>query len=407
MERIKNNWPFKLISLVFAIALWYYVVSETNPTIKKEFKSIPVNFKNEETLKRKNLTIVDPLEPIVNLKLEGKRNVISRIKRTDIDVYADLNEINDNGEVSLNFAIPQGTSIVEKSDNKLSLKLDEIMTLVKKVDVKRLGELPSDNITVTDIEVVPEEVKITGQKELIDKISKVLVPVDISVMTKDTTISKKIEILDANDGEIENLDVDSTDVTVNVFISSTKQVPIKISAKNKPFDFNEADLKLAKSKITIIGAKDILDKTESVETEVIDLEDFINNTTKKIKLHFPQNISPLSGEDKTIDITYSADVGEGQPSKVFTLKTDNIDLINKKEGKALVLPANLPEVSIRVFGEEKAIDLIKLDDIALKIDLKDLDNGEHNVPIIVDLKKEGVTRTMVNPSTITVKIVDE
>ena len=407
MERIKENWPFKLISLIFAIALWYYVVSETNPNIKKDYKSIPVMYKNEDVLKKKNLTIVDPIDPVVNITLEGKRNVISRVSRDDILVYADMNEINENGEVSLNFSTPQGTSIIEKSDYKIALKLDEIMTLVKKIEVKRIGELPSDNTTVTDIEVVPGEVKITDQKELIDKISKVIVPVDLSVITKDTSISKKVQVFDSNDTEIKDLNIENTDVTVNVFVSSTKQVPIKIAYKNQPFDFNSADLKLGKSKITIIGQKEKLDKIKEISTEVVDLSEFVNNTTKNVKLEFPEGISPLSGEDRFIDVTYSSNVGEGKPSKLFNVSTENIEVINKEKGKALILPPELSEISVRVFGDEKVIETIKLKDFKLKIDLKDLTDGEHSVPIIIELNKEGITNTLVYPTSIKIKIVNE
>lgn len=407
MERIKENWPFKLISLIFAIALWYYVVSETNPNIKKDYKSIPVMYKNEDVLKKKNLTIVDPIDPVVNITLEGKRNVISRVNRDDILVYADMNEINENGEVSLNFSTPQGTSIIEKSDYKIALKLDEIMTLVKKIEVKRIGELPSDNTTVTDIEVVPGEVKITDQKELIDKISKVIVPVDLSVITQDTSISKKVQVFDSNDTEIKDLNIENTDVTVNVFVSSTKQVPIKIAYKNQPFDFNSGDLKLGKSKITIIGQKEKLDKIKEINTEVVDLSEFVNNTTKNVKLEFPEGISPLSGEDRFIDVTYSSNVGEGKPSKLFNVSTENIEVINKEKGKALILPPELSEISVRVFGDEKVIETIKLKDFKLKIDLKDLTDGEHSVPIIIELNKEGITNTLVYPTTIKIKIVNE
>lgn len=407
MERIKKNWPFKLISLIFAIALWYYVVSETNPNIKKDYKSIPVMYKNEDVLKKKNLTIVDPIDPVVNITLEGKRNVISRVNRDDILVYADMNEINENGEVSLNFSTPQGTSIIEKSDYKIALKLDEIMTLVKKIEVKRIGELPSDNTTVTDIEVVPGEVKITDQKELIDKISKVIVPVDLSVITQDTSISKKVQVFDSNDTEIKDLNIENTDVTVNVFVSSTKQVPIKIAYKNQPFDFNSGDLKLGKSKITIIGQKEKLDKIKEINTEVVDLSEFVNNTTKNVKLEFPEGISPLSGEDRFIDVTYSSNVGEGKPSKLFNVSTENIEVINKEKGKALILPPELSEISVRVFGDEKVIETIKLKDFKLKIDLKDLTDGEHSVPIIIELNKEGITNTLVYPTSIKIKIVNE
>lgn len=407
MEKIKENWPFKLISLIFAIALWYYVVSETNPNIKKEYKSIPVSYKNESVLKRKNMTIVDPLDPVVNITLEGKRNVISRVSRNDILVYADMNELNEDGEVSLNFSVPQGTSIIEKSDYKLSLKLDEIMTLVKKVEVKRIGELPSDNTTVTDIEVVPGEVKITDQKELIDRIAKVIVPVDLSVITKDTSISKKIQILDSNDTEIKDLGAENTDVTVNIFVSSTKQVPIKVNYKNQPFDFKSDDLKISKSKMTIIGPKEKLDKIKEVSTEAVDLSEFINNTTKNIRMEFPDGIEPLSVEDKFIDITYSSNLGEGKPSKLFNVSTEKIEVANKSEGKALILPSDLPEVSVRVFGDEKVVETIKLKDFKLKIDVKDLTDGEHSIPIIIELDKEGIDNTLVYPSTIKIKIVNE
>lgn len=407
MEKIKENWPFKLISLIFAIALWYYVVSETNPNIKKEYKAIPVSYKNESVLKRKNMAIIDPIDPVVNVTLEGKRNVISRVSRNDILVYADMNELNENGEVSLNFSVPQGTSIIEKSDYKLTLKLDEIMTLVKKVEVKRIGELPSDNTTVTDIEVVPGEVKITDQKELIDKIAKVIVPVDLSVITKDTSISKKIQILDSNDTEIKELDAENTDVTVNVFVSSTKQVPIKLSYKNQPFDFKSEDLKASKTKMTIIGQKEKLDKIKEISTETVDLSDFINNTTKNIKMEFPEGIAPLSAEDKFIDVTYSSNVGEGKPSKLFNVSTENIEVLNKASGKALILPSDLSEVSVRVFGDEKVVENIRLKDFKLQIDVKDLTDGEHDVPIIIKLDKEGIDNTLVYPSTIKIKIVNE
>ena len=281
------------------------------------------------------------------------------------------------------------------------------MTLVKKVEVKRIGELPSDNTTVTDIEVVPGEVKITDQKELIDKIAKVIVPVDLSVITKDTSISKKIQILDSNDTEIKELDAENTDVTVNVFVSSTKQVPIKLSYKNQPFDFKSEDLKASKTKMTIIGQKEKLDKIKEISTETVDLSDFINNTTKNIKMEFPEGIAPLSAEDKFIDVTYSSNVGEGKPSKLFNVSTENIEVLNKASGKALILPSDLSEVSVRVFGDEKVVENIRLKDFKLQIDLKDLTDGEHDVPIIIVLDKEGIDNTLVYPSTIKIKIVNE
>ena len=89
------------------------------------------------------------------------------------------------------------------------------------------------------------------------------------------------------------------------------------------------------------------------------------------------------------------------------MSTEKIEVVNKTEGKAIILPSDLPEVSVRVFGDEKVVETIKLKDFKLKIDVKDLTDGEHSIPIIIELDQEGIDSNLVYPSTIKIKIVNE
>ena len=47
MERIKKNWPVKLISLIVAIFLWAYVVNNSQNDELRTFRNIPVELKNK------------------------------------------------------------------------------------------------------------------------------------------------------------------------------------------------------------------------------------------------------------------------------------------------------------------------------------------------------------------------
>ena len=46
-----------VLSFVIAICMWTYVVGETNPTVTKTFKDIPIKIKNEKILEEHGLAI--------------------------------------------------------------------------------------------------------------------------------------------------------------------------------------------------------------------------------------------------------------------------------------------------------------------------------------------------------------
>src|SRR5690625_6765 len=79
-----------LISIVFAIFLWSYVMGATNPTIRREYRNLPVELINEETLQNNDMVIVEPKEPTVNVTLSGPRNEINKVQPRDIIVQVDL-----------------------------------------------------------------------------------------------------------------------------------------------------------------------------------------------------------------------------------------------------------------------------------------------------------------------------
>ena len=73
MDLIKKNLKLKIIVVFLAFLCWSYVMAKVNPTITREYRNIPVNLRNIENLYKKNLMVIDPKEPRVNVTLRGRR----------------------------------------------------------------------------------------------------------------------------------------------------------------------------------------------------------------------------------------------------------------------------------------------------------------------------------------------
>ena len=64
-------------------------MSEENPVITTD-KNISVNMTNIASLERQNLTIMEPKDVRVNVKISGKRNDVNKVTERDIIATVDL-----------------------------------------------------------------------------------------------------------------------------------------------------------------------------------------------------------------------------------------------------------------------------------------------------------------------------
>lgn len=408
-SKLKNNWHLKLISLLFAIGLWYYVVMDKNPTTTANYKNIEVTIRNEDYLTKRNLAIVEPTEPVVNVELRGNIKKLNDIKRSDIIVTADMYGVTgDSAEIDLKYTVPDGVTIVNKSQDKMTFKFDEEVTDKFPVKVETIGELPSNSMQLIEAEAVPKEVKISGFRKEIAKIDKdkVKVTLDLSVITESGKITKDIEVYDKNGDLMKDLIMDKTKATINIYIANSKQVSIKPVIKNEPENFSMSDLKLSKDKVTILGEEKIIKDITEISTEPIDLEGVTGNATLKVKLDLPEGVTLLTGEngEDTIDVQIFTNTEEtGISSKRLVKKLSDLQIVNNENNSGILFTNSETDINIDIYGLEDSIKNIKVDDIILSIDVKNLEKGKHEVPIKVE-SIEGVSNITINPSKVNIEI---
>ena len=80
---MRKDLSTKIISLLFAIFMWFYVIQVQDPEIEKNIKDIPVQFTKAE-LEERGLTLTNDKEVQIDIKVRGQRKHISNIKKEDI-----------------------------------------------------------------------------------------------------------------------------------------------------------------------------------------------------------------------------------------------------------------------------------------------------------------------------------
>ena len=90
---LKNNLSLKIISVVVAIILWLYAVSELNPETTKTFNDIPIEIINMNVLNEKNLTLAENPEQIITVRIRGLANDIRKVNISNLKAVLDLSEI--------------------------------------------------------------------------------------------------------------------------------------------------------------------------------------------------------------------------------------------------------------------------------------------------------------------------
>ena len=85
-----NNKVNMIISLLCAIALWFYVVGQVDPKTEKKISDVPIEFINEDSLTDNGLAVSAMDFDTATVTLEGNRADLNRIDKDNIRITADL-----------------------------------------------------------------------------------------------------------------------------------------------------------------------------------------------------------------------------------------------------------------------------------------------------------------------------
>lgn len=171
-----DNWVLKLLSLAFALVLWFFVMGErkleVGYTVPLELKNVPAG-----------MMVANEVPSLVDVRLSGPRTLLMNLGPKDISISVDLVDLKPGltsfKRLEERLNIPSGVKVTRLSPSFIDVKLERIRE--KSVPVKGVvSGIPAEGFQLGDIQLKPEQVTVEGAESEIKDITDVTTaPVDV------------------------------------------------------------------------------------------------------------------------------------------------------------------------------------------------------------------------------------
>ena len=402
-KEIKNNLSIKIFALIIAIILWSYVMSEENPIKPKEIRNVKVQLTNTSSLDRENLMIISPEEAKVNIRVKGKVKTLNDLSGDDFIVTADLSGYKEGDwKVPVYVEVPSDVKLVDYSPKEILFKFEKIIKEDSTVKVETTGELPKGYV-LGEPEVKPQSIYIEGPRSWVNSVSEILATVDITDKTEDIKVTRPIRLLDGKKEDVRGVKQEQSSVEIFIPIYQTKKVPVELQTEGElPDNYDIMDTNIDPSTIEIKGKKEVLRSINIIRTKTMDINSLIGKRNVLVELEIPENVELVDPNQK-VKVTLNIDESKTKTFN-YTLRDVNI----KNLGPELkIAEEDLDQIfEVKVVGLGSKIDELTKEDLSIEIDLKDLEEGEHRVSLLIQ-EQTGIKSIEVIPETLNIKLLKE
>ena len=377
-----ENLIAKILCVLAAVVLWFYVTIADNTTDEKTFTGISVDIRNldriEETL---GLSLISGYDYTVDITVRGTRSELNRLDIEDISAYIDAKDISAAGEYTLPIrtSLPNGVTTGNMSVNYITIYVDKRTTISVPIEVLTSQTIESD-YTLGTPELNIETVNVTGPEEELAKIDHAVAYFDLGRVSKTLLSTGKLVLVDQNNVEITNpyVKLQTTEVTVKFPVYTFKDVPLTVEYKYGYYNDSNVTVTIEPSAIRIKGDPDVLADIDSIVITSLDEKKITDDLTQDVTIMLPDDIENVSGiSSATVTVTH-------KNTETRNIEITNISVLNPNN-----LDYTLESDSITVCfrGTRTLLSFLNSNTVTATIDLGYLNNasGTVSVPVTISV----------------------
>lgn len=407
---LSHNWKLKIISVFVALILWSFVVY-SNPSImsSKTVSGVEVSVSGQAVLESRLLAVLTDLESIspARVRVEVSQASFANVTPDNIRVELDLSGIRQTGKQSVKLRGTTTTGrVVEVWPESVELEIEKRDQRYVPVNVVRQHE--SSRYWYDTTRINPATIAVSGPASVVQQVASARVSFDARGVTAYTSRAEQFVLLDAQGQEIttSTLSKSTTSVTVTMDVYPARQLKVTEDvtelAIGEPAEGYEVDwesVEVQPDKITVAGEQDLIDALTELVVEPVDISGAKNTVTTTCKISTLTDLKNISSKEVTVTVP----IREKQVTSRFT----DISITQLGRGAGLTAALGQNRVDIQVTGPYFTMQALKKGDIIASVDLKDLEVGEHSLPVTVTVVNyPGLTHT-VEPESIRVVLTEE
>ena len=381
-NKLTHNLGLKILALVFSIGLWFVVNNITDPAIEKTFTNVPVEITNADkvTSEGKVYEVLDETD-VVNVRVVGKKSIVSYITKDDIKAVADLSELTFMNTVGIKVSSTKNNSELDfiTSIDNLKLSIEDMKKVQMIINTSTSGT-PADGYVVGTVTPSQNVVRLSGPESVIDQIDHVEAIANIAGYSTDINSSVELKLCDVEGNEIKSNSVKMNISTINVAVTilATKEVPVNFVVQGEPANgyVVRSEMVSVPETVTIAGRKSVLESISeiSVTDSALNVEDLKADMTTiiNIKKYLPAGIQFA---DTNFNGNVSVTVGiEPLATKELEVPIKNFAVGNIPEGFDVTIQEfeneNVKNYLVSISGVERDLRKIDAEDIIGVVDMK-------------------------------------
>ena len=370
MKKLTANWGLKLISLLFAMIVWFLVTNINDPVTPVRFSNIQVMIKNDDLITGRGqvYSVLDGSNVINSVTVYAPRSVIDSLSQNNIVATADVQNLSSLNTISIDITTNKYSDKIDRivpSSDLVKLDIEKKKSKQLQLEAKTIGE-PKEGFIVGEINTDENLIKISGAESIVDRVSKAEVDLDVTGLQTDIGSNEDIVLYD-KDGEVvdsTNLEMKTRSVKVNVPILQTKKVPVRYRISGKTADgyAQTGDIDSNPGEILIAGKKSVLSTVDAiiVEGEDLDVTGLKDNFTytADLKQFLPAGVvfADDKFDGKATVVVYIGSVSES----TVDVSTKNIAVEGVPEGFEVTIDSNGEDdkVSLTLAGLDSRINTL-------------------------------------------------
>ncbi len=297
MNKLDKKWQVKIICLLLAIVLWFFIINEQNPVSEGSY-TVPVVVENLDSQ-----YITSNVPKTVYVRLSGPRNTIINVGPSDIKAYIDLSSAQEGeADLPIHVEIPSGTELKKQSMTSANITVDVYTVRELALTPHLMGRMDDDTF-VSSLKIVPEKVVISGARRLIKQVAQAVVEIPVGDRTEDFSLMAPIHLLTAEGNRVEGLEMTPWQSNIRVSIGRngmTKTVPVFVTTEGTLADGTSIqNISANPGTVTVKGDAAILKNMTRIDLPPVDVSGLQENKEWKVI------IPPVNGvvfEPDTVDV---------------------------------------------------------------------------------------------------------
>ncbi len=378
----------KLLSFVFAIMLWSYVIS-SSPSITRTrtISDLTGYVSGQATLEIYKLALLtDPTAALsdISVQVEVPQASYSQVTADNVQVTLDISSVRTAGpqQVALKATSTYG-KVVSIFPSSLTLTFETLDSRSVPVQVQRTGEAEAGYWYNTSL-VNPQQITVTGATSLVQNISHATVVCDVSSRTAYFMTAQRFALIDGTGAEIPQtmLNTSASSINVGVDIYPTKEIEISTTTDDV-LDGQVADgyqvesISIQPETVTVAADQEILDGLDKLVISPIAIDSPSQSFTKRATISGLTDFKYISQEQVYVTVQIAEETMSAWIEDVYI----NFPGYDKDQ---YLLTWQRNTISVHVTGPRSKVQALMDSGLTATADLSGLGEGTHAVPVEID-----------------------